>query len=496
VITLPVTRELTRPLTRALTDAGAGDLAAAIRALFANGEQGGWYDPSDMSTMYQDAAGTTPCYQPGQGQVDPPVGLLLDKRLGLARGPEKFTDPSVVFSGESSRVSAGVYRLYSSAGAYSRINLTPSALVAGRWYELVLEVLSVANAGAGMILEGADSSISVPVYTTVGVKRCIVRATTSYIGVKRSGGSIDLTLGNVSVRELPGNHAYQTTTTSRPTLSARYNLLTATDTLTTQSVTTVATSYTLKLTGAGSVTLSGTAAGSYSAGTYTITCTAGSLTLTVSGSVTQADLRIANDGVGLPPYQRVVDANTYDTVGFPPYLKFDGVDDFLQTASVDFSATNKIFVGVGARKLADTGTGLVLELSTGTGAGNPGSFALYSSPNAAAQVGAIAYMTGLGYKYAPISAPANYVQSVQFDASLPVAGQMDQRINKSAVVALSGGDMGAGNFGNYAMYMGRRGAGGSLFAGRISQVIVCGKRLSAAEINAVEKLINSKVRAY
>ena len=210
----------------------------------------------------------------------------------------------------------------------------------------------------------------------------------------------------------------------------------------------------------------------------------------------QPDVRVTSDGIGLPPYQRIVDPNTYDTVGFPPRLRFDGIDDFFQKAPVDFSATNKIFVGVGVRKLSDAGTGLVLELSTGTGAGNPGSFALYASPNAAAQVGVIAYIIGLGYKYAPISAPSNYVQSVQFDASLPAAGQMDQRVNKSAVVALSGGDMGAGNFGNYAMFMGRRGAGGSLFAGYISQVIVCGKRLSAAEINAVEKLINSKARAY
>ncbi len=30
------------------------------RALFANGEQGAWYDPSDLATMFQDTAGTLP----------------------------------------------------------------------------------------------------------------------------------------------------------------------------------------------------------------------------------------------------------------------------------------------------------------------------------------------------------------------------------------------------------------------------------------------------
>lgn len=41
--------------------------------LFANGEQGAWYDPSDLSTMFQDAAGTIPAVADGA------IGLILDK---------------------------------------------------------------------------------------------------------------------------------------------------------------------------------------------------------------------------------------------------------------------------------------------------------------------------------------------------------------------------------------------------------------------------------
>lgn len=43
-------------------------------SLFAQGQQGVWYDPSDFSTMFQDSAGTTPVTAVGQ-----PVGKLLDK---------------------------------------------------------------------------------------------------------------------------------------------------------------------------------------------------------------------------------------------------------------------------------------------------------------------------------------------------------------------------------------------------------------------------------
>jgi len=42
--------------------------------LFASGEQGAWYDPSDLTTMFQDSAGTTPVTADGQ-----PVGLIRDK---------------------------------------------------------------------------------------------------------------------------------------------------------------------------------------------------------------------------------------------------------------------------------------------------------------------------------------------------------------------------------------------------------------------------------
>lgn len=42
--------------------------------LFAGGKQGVWYDPSDKSTLFQDAAGTIPVTKDGD-----PVGLIKDK---------------------------------------------------------------------------------------------------------------------------------------------------------------------------------------------------------------------------------------------------------------------------------------------------------------------------------------------------------------------------------------------------------------------------------
>jgi hypothetical protein len=70
-----------------------------VAALFSNGEQGAWYDPSDITTMFQDSAGTTPVTAVGQ-----PVGLILDKS---GRGNHAF------------QTTTTKRPLYQSAGGYS-----------------------------------------------------------------------------------------------------------------------------------------------------------------------------------------------------------------------------------------------------------------------------------------------------------------------------------------------------------------------------------------
>ena len=46
---------------------------AIVRAIISE-NNGAWFDPSDLSTLYQDAAGTTPVTA-----VEQPVGKMLDK---------------------------------------------------------------------------------------------------------------------------------------------------------------------------------------------------------------------------------------------------------------------------------------------------------------------------------------------------------------------------------------------------------------------------------
>ena len=300
-----------------------------------------WYNPQDLTTLYQDAQGTLPVYRPGTGLVDPPVGLMLDKSQVMELGPELWTGVLTAVDGAGG--SAGAYNQATgelSNAASGTASYLPTfrgpALTNYTFYRIRLKFSGNLDPLHSFVLSLSGSAGS---FIDGGVTGAAIRAgggEIEYIG--RSDGSTGvlakintngtttwsgLFIESISIREIKGYHAYQATTTARPTLSGRYNLLTATETLSTQSVTTVATNYTLRFEGTGTITLSGTATGVYSAGTHTITCTAGTLTLTVAGTVTRADLRVKLDGVGLPPYHRVDSATTYDTAGFPLLLKRD-----------------------------------------------------------------------------------------------------------------------------------------------------------------------------
>jgi len=213
-----ILRPVLRPVLRSLLMDDDGP--PFPRSLFASGEQGIWLDPSDFSTLFQDAAGTTPVTALGQ-----PVGLALDKRLGLALGAELFVEANTIFVGESSRVSPGVYRIYSSAGAYSSVVIVPSGVSAGKVYDITFTVDSIATVGSGIQLDAAYASI----ITTTGIKRFRFVAATSNISVKRTGSACDFQISNVTVRELPGNHAYQTTSAARQTAQSNYLSLDKTD---------------------------------------------------------------------------------------------------------------------------------------------------------------------------------------------------------------------------------------------------------------------------
>lgn len=556
-------------------EAWGSDGAFDVGDLWKAGEQGIYLDASDLSTMFQDAAGTTPVYAPGQGQIDPPVGLWLDKRLGLARGPELWADASVTLFGEASRVSPGVYRVYTSSGAFSGVQI--GGLTPGKYYELTLDVSLITAVGSGLACDGTTPAIS---FNTLGGKRYILRANSNILAIKRNAAVLtDIQISAVSVREVFGNHAYQVSTTSRPTLSARYNLVNQSEGVSTPawskfvggtaSAPVVTENFALSPRGdmtADRVVISrgaGTSSGDYSlvsvatgamatavrtirsvwmksntgatqnvalydgaqnvGGAVTVTPewkqfflaggTVGASSSLALGSrggdvwfsnsqadldicVWGADIRAEGDGIGLPSYQRVADASNYDTAGFPLYLKFDGVDDFLQTASVDFSGTDKLFATAALRKLSDASAGVVVELSAVSNTNN-GSFALLApaGPNDTLAVymrGATALTTSVP---SGVPSPASRVFTGVMDTSEAVGRQSRSRLN-GAHYAYASQDSGGGNFGNYPLYIGRRGGTSLPFNGRLYALLIRSGATPDSLILKAERYLNQQARIY
>ena len=289
-----------------------------------------------------------------------------------------------------------------------------------------------------------------------------------------------------------GNHAFQTTSANRPVLSGRVNQFVSTETLATQTVTTRATTQTLRFTGSGSITLSGTATGTYTAGTYTFATTAGTLTATVSGTVTQADLRESNTGVNLPAYQRVGNTDTdYDTAGFPLYLKCNGTNTAMQTNSIDFTGTDKMTVWAGVRKLG-TATAVQIELSGDANALN-GAFGV-NGPDGGNDFAFASRGTTVIKVYggATYPSPTTNILTGIGAISTPVS---TLRVNGTQV-STNTSSQGTGTYGNYPLYLFARVGTWFCFNGQFYGAIIRGAQSSAAEIANAEAWLNQKTKAY
>lgn len=185
-----------------------------IKSLFANGEQGFFYDPNDLSTMYQDAAGTTPVTDVGQ-----PVGLMLDKSRGVALGSE------IVTNSWTPSTATVTY----SSGALTFLNASPSgdcanntgSITRGKWYKGSFTVSDFVSGGVsfsvGLVSQGTASKLA----NGNGTYSFIFQANaTGDLQLRARLGTTSLKVSNISVKELNGNHAYQNTSSMRPLLVA------------------------------------------------------------------------------------------------------------------------------------------------------------------------------------------------------------------------------------------------------------------------------------
>ena len=168
------------------------------------------------------------------------------------------------------------------------------------------------------------------------------------------------------------------------------------------------------------------------------------------------------------------------------YLAFDGADDFLVTNPIDFTATDKVSLFAGVRKLGDAATGIICELSL---ASNVGSFTIYApyDTNNKGYAGRFRGVTDARTLLTkePLAPTSNVVS---FLGTLGDAATTKLRVS-GLVVSEMAGVANQGNLLNDNLYIGRRAGITHPFNGHLYNLIGIGRLTTTAETTSLEKLI-------
>jgi hypothetical protein len=170
------------------------------------------------------------------------------------------------------------------------------------------------------------------------------------------------------------------------------------------------------------------------------------------------------------------------------YLEFDGSDDFLRTNSIDFTGTDKVSLFAGVRKLLST-TSVLIELSNTVG--NTGTFSI-QAPRLGDSYGVSVRGTTLNavdfYTYtSPLS---NVISAKTSTLAVNPNQAINVKINGAAVAGVANSSAtSTGNYGNYPLYIGRRGGTSIPFTGHIYSIVGVGRLATDAETTELEKLI-------
>ena len=370
------------------------NLNQIIKSLFANNEQGFAYDPNDLTTMFQDAAGTVPVTAVGQA-----VGLMLDKSKGLLARvnllpQSSFSEGTTGWVLQSGWVESAD-KVSNTTGGTSLVS--PLTLEVGKLYRITLNTRRTSEAGALSIRSGVSIDTQMVVASVNGIQSFLLRPTESTNTLRFQSLNWMGDIYAIDIKEIYGNHAYQTTSSMRPIL--RKNAVTG--------------------------------------------------------------------------------AN---------YLEFDGSDDFLQTNSIDFTATDKVSLFAGVRKLSDAATGTVCELSASAQSTTSGSFVLFAPAEngmnhynfrSFGSTGAASGTSDVQNFPAPHSAVLRATGAISTNTcELLINGGSKQSTSQS---------QGTGNYGNYPLYIGRRGGTALPFNGHIYGLIGIGKLTSDSETIIIEK---------
>lgn len=437
--------------------------------LFGAGEQGGWYDSSDLTTMFQDTAGTVPVTATGQT-----VARINDKS---GRGNHLT---------QATAASRPIYGIEPFGGRRNLLTFTEQ-FDNSAWTKLRATVTANSTSApdgtntADTLLDTAVAGTHVAIQTTAKAASAITYAASVWLKVDVRNQ------GELRVSDQAGNGARCTFNLTTAAVGAATAFGTGFTAVTSQivafpngwyRVVLVATSNTATTLGhevyvadaGGSISYTGTGAGFFIWGAQLET---GSLAT---------------------PYQRVTDQWNVTEAGVPSvsYVQYDGTDDWFISPTIT-PGIDKAQVFAGVRKLSDAALGVLAETSATGGVGSVSVLAPRTST------------TSYGYaSRGSLTAEANTTAGA-FPAPITnvltgigdIAGDVATLRVNGVQAATSATDQGTGNYLAYPLYVGRRGGSSLPFNGRLYQLLIrFGANLDAATITATETFVNSKTGAY
>ena len=201
-------------------------------------------------------------------------------------------------------------------------------------------------------------------------------------------------------------------------------------------------------------------------------------------------------GAAVTAYQKVTTTHDVTEVGKADvwHLSFDGTDDFLQAAAIDFSNSDKLTVFALVRKSSNH-NGCIAETSVNFNSNN-GSVIVFSNVGGTYSQNAKTNGGYAGHATAVTSAPSTALLTSSYD----LAGtdlnteQPFSRLNgvQDRTTATSPYGNATGNFGNFPLFIGRRGGVSLPFSGLVyGLIIVGGPILSISTIERVEAILQA-----
>jgi hypothetical protein len=435
-----------------LVKSGASSSPAS---LFSAGEQGAWFDPSDLTTLFQDTAGTVPVTTVGQS-----VALVLDKSGRKNNATQSL--PS----------QRPLYGRTPSSGVRNIANGSASSTITTYWpASTTTNGVTATKIATGIDTDGLPYvDVRYQGLPTGTFHDLVFTYSPTYVGV---GNPFT---GSVILRVIAG------TASNTAGLTVRIQEYTAADVFISNSPPSRVTSSTDTI----SISTNNIATGPKARVILDLSLSVGlavDITYRIKGLQFEKGNARTNYQFNYSQYNVV--ESPFSSLGC---LFFDGVDDNMVTSAVDLSNTRAVTMWCGLRKPSDAAIGNVVSLGASTS-----NTARFRAPSGALNnfnftAGGSALQGTDFFIAAPATAVLVGEANMQSNI-LQMRYNGTQGVNNSV-------SQGTGNFQNAPIYVASRDANSIYFNGNLYSLIVRGAESTTGQITSTETWVNGKTGAY